>query len=123
MTTLFQINALLRFLIEMLTLILLIFLGLEKYQFPFNLMIGILVPVIIYVIWSIYMAPLSPHRARLWGRITIEVVIFGLCASMLTTRISGHAGLVYGVLVSLNAIVAHIGVAVTSKFILQESGI
>lgn len=109
MHILFQINALLRFLIEMITLIALAFVGFTKYKLPLNLLMGILVPIVIYVIWSICMAPLSPNRVGLLLRVTIEIIIFGLCSYMIITKISLRVGTVYGVIVALNAIMAHIG--------------
>jgi len=109
MHILFQINALLRFLVEMITLITVAFVGFTKYKLPLNLLMGILVPIAIYVIWSIYMAPLSPNRVGLLLRIMIEIIIFGLCDYMILTKMSVRVGIVYGVVVGLNAIMAHIG--------------
>ncbi|WP_143461927.1 YrdB family protein [Levilactobacillus enshiensis] len=109
MTSFFQINALLRFFIELVTLMIITFLGLSKYKLPVGLLLGILVPIIVYVVWATYMAPLSPHRAGLLGRIAIEIIIFGWCDYLLITQISVRLGIMYGVVVGLNAIVAHIG--------------
>lgn len=105
----FQMNAILRFLIEVVTLVFIILIGLTKYKLPLNLLIGVLVPIAIYVIWSICMAPLSSRRVGLFWRIVIEIAIFGGCTYLLASKISLHVDVGYGVIVGVNAIVAHVG--------------
>ncbi|NLR10871.1 YrdB family protein [Levilactobacillus tujiorum] len=105
----FQVNALLRFSVEVVTLVFIILIGLTKYKLPLNLLVGVLVPIVIYMIWSICMAPLSPRRVDLFWRIVIEIAIFGGCTYLLVSKMSLHVGVGYAAIVGVNAIVAHVG--------------
>ncbi|MBA1435289.1 YrdB family protein, partial [Bombilactobacillus bombi] len=76
MSQFFMINSILRFLVETSSILILIFTGLSKFKMPLNLLIGIGMPILFIVVWSIFGAPTSPKRVSLTLRIFIELVIF-----------------------------------------------
>ncbi|MBA1395391.1 DUF2568 domain-containing protein, partial [Lactobacillus sp. XV13L] len=66
---LIAVNTILRFLIEVFTVILFVSIGFMKFKFPVNLLVGLVLPAIIAVVWSIFVAPMSTRRASVTVRV------------------------------------------------------
>ncbi|WP_423202021.1 YrdB family protein [Lactococcus lactis] len=65
----------LRFLAELLTIVIFIIYGF-KYQFPFNLLFGFILPTIFIIIWSLLIAPKAKIIVPVPLKFTIETFIF-----------------------------------------------
>lgn len=109
---LFLVNTIIRFLIEMFTLILIIIVGLTKYSVPINFLVGIVLPVVFILIWTLFMAPHSMNRVSLPYRILIEILIFGSCYYLICLNLASKWGTIYIIAVMANAILSHIGDAI-----------
>lgn len=106
---LFTINAFIRFLIEILTVTLVITIGLTKYSIPLNILIGIILPIIFILLWATFIAPNSPRRGSIFLQIFIELMVFSTCTYLLMFKISIMAGSVYLSVTFLNTIIIHLG--------------
>ena len=105
MNLLFLINLGLRFILEVVTIILLIGIGFAKNKFPINILIGILLPLLIIVVWSIFVAPSSQNRASSLVRISIEILVYMSVASVLLDNYSLKIAISYLGFAILNSVV------------------
>lgn len=64
-----------RFISEILTFIILIVYGL-KFSFPYNLILGIILPVTLLFVWGLFVAPKSPNRLSILPQSVLEIIIF-----------------------------------------------
>lgn len=102
-------NALIRFLIEITTAILIITIGLTKYSLPLNILIGIILPIIFFLLWRLFVAPHSSRQGSTILQIFIELIVFGTCTYLTVSKLSIITGLTYLLITFLNTIIIHIG--------------
>ncbi|OVE99476.1 DUF2568 domain-containing protein [Companilactobacillus bobalius] len=101
-------NALIRFLIEITTAILIITIDLTKYSLPLNILIGIILPII-FLLWRLFVAPHSSRQGSTILQIFIELIVFGTCTYLTVSKLSIITGLTYLLITFLNTIIIHIG--------------
>ena len=106
---LFTFNALIRFLIEIITAILIITIGLTKYSLPLNILIGIILPIIFFLLWGLFVAPHSSRQGSTILQIFIELIVFSTCTYLIVAKLSIIAGLTYLLITFLNTVIIHIG--------------
>lgn len=106
---LFTFNISIRFLIEIITAILIITIGLTKYSLPLNILIGIILPIIFSLLWGLFVAPHSSRRGSTILQVFIELVVFGTCTYLLVSKLSTTAGLVYLTITFFNTVMIHMG--------------
>lgn len=75
MKTAFYIVNALRFIAEVMTLIILITYGL-RFAFPLNVLIGLLLPACLLVIWGLFVSPKAKVVLSMLLKCFIEIVIF-----------------------------------------------
>jgi hypothetical protein len=96
----------LRFVTELITLIMLVIVGFQGNTFS-KIIIGICVPFLIILFWSVYMAPMSVHRLRESYRLIYEVIIFGGTIIAVLCGWSEFGAMSYGILVFISMIMEH----------------
>lgn len=103
------INSIIRFLIEIMTMLLLIFIGLTKFKMPFNILIGVVVPFLVFLIWSSYIAPASPNKVIFLYRVFIEIIIFSSTSLLIFAKLPLKYFIIYVVIVAINTFLVHRG--------------
>ncbi|WP_164505325.1 DUF2568 domain-containing protein [Companilactobacillus keshanensis] len=101
-------NNVIRFLVETSSLGLLVAIGLRSGNIAFKIGIGIIIPVIIILFWSHYMAPMSSARLTELARIIAEVLIFGSTTFLISLSFDWKVALTYIVIVVPNTILDHV---------------
>jgi hypothetical protein len=78
-----DISHIMRFALEIITFIVFIYLGFKYYKGFKTIMIGIVIPIIIVILWSILMAPNSSYRLDEIYRLVFEIILFGSVSLLL----------------------------------------
>ncbi|WP_430734599.1 YrdB family protein [Fructobacillus parabroussonetiae] len=99
-------NDIIRFLMEIITCILLIMTGLTFSNLLLKSTFAGIIPVALMIIWAIYMAPKSKKRLPETSRLFIEVLIFGY-TSIMTCLFSPTMAMSYLVIISINTLLDH----------------
>ncbi len=63
-----------------------------------KILLGISTPVLIAVIWAVFMAPRSKRRLQGWRYTAVKIVLFGLAALALIVSGQPAAGIIFGAL-------------------------
>lgn len=103
-----EVNNILRFLVEVVTLGLIIASGLRASGFILKISLSTVIPVIVVLFWSLYMAPMSPTRLPELARIIAEVVIFGGTTFLTLLYFGPKISFMYFVIVAINTILDHV---------------
>ncbi|MFC6260615.1 YrdB family protein [Levilactobacillus fujinensis] len=103
-----EINNVIRFLVEMTSLGLLVASGLKNGNLVLKIGIGIIMPVIIMLFWSHYMAPMSAARLTESARMIAEFLIFGSTAFLIALSFDWKVASTYIVIVAANTILDHV---------------
>lgn len=98
----------LRFLIEIVSLILVIYIGFKHYSGIFKVVIGVLFPIIVIVLWSIFMAPKSQYRLDELQRLFFEILLFGSISGLLFYKNESTMGLSFTLFAIVSTIMDHI---------------
>ena len=93
MKNLILINSMIRFLVEVTSFFILVIVGFYKFKFPFNIVIGIILPILLAIIWGIFIAPNSPNRLTNNYRLILELFIFVIVFIVL--RLGGYSNLAF----------------------------
>ncbi|ERL65951.1 DUF2568 domain-containing protein [Schleiferilactobacillus shenzhenensis] len=101
-----DINTVIRFLVELGTVILLIASGWRGGLLS-KLLLGLLFPLLLMVFWSHYMAPMAPARLTEGYRGLVEIIIFGSTAVIIGRAFNWPAGVVYAAIAGINAVLDH----------------
>jgi hypothetical protein len=109
MSIFFLLNSGLRFLLEMATIILIIIIAFSNYRLPLNLLIGIVLPIMLIILWGIFVAPKSPNRGSIVVRIAIETLFFGTCGSLIAINYPRKFAYAYLIFSVLNTLFSHLG--------------
>ena len=88
MKNLILINSMIRFLVEVTSFFILVIVGFFKFKFPFNIVIGIILPILLAII-----APNSPNRLTNNYRLILELFIFVIVFIVL--RLGGYSNLAF----------------------------
>ncbi len=97
------LNVILRFLLEILTLIAIGFWGYQRgVGTIMSFLLGIGVPLIIAVIWGLFFAPASTVNIPLWLKFGFEVMIFGLAFVALVSMRFSTSAYIFGLAVLIN---------------------
>lgn len=97
-----------RFLIEVTSFFTLVIVGFLKFKFPFNIAVGAILPILLAIIWGIFVAPNSPNRLTDNYRLILELVIF--IVVFIVLRLGGYSNLsfIYLAISVINALINYI---------------
>jgi Protein of unknown function (DUF2568) len=88
MTILKSVNLLIRFLLELCVLASIGYWGFQYKNWIYKLGMGVGLPILVAVVWGIFVAPKSSHQLPLPYRLFVEFLVLGLGAYALYA--SGH---------------------------------
>ncbi|MHC9537377.1 YrdB family protein [Dellaglioa sp. BT-FLS60] len=108
MTKLAALNLGVRFLIEVMTFIIIVCVGFSEFSMPFNILLGIVLPLIFVVLWAFFVAPKSSYKSNIIVRLIIELVIFSTTTILIYQTVSIKLGIIYCILVLINDIAFHL---------------
>jgi hypothetical protein len=102
-------NLALRFLLEMALLVVFAFWGFHlRGSFLLRVGLGLGIPILLAVFWSVFMAPRSPRRASGIGYILLETLIFGLASVALIAAGQPVFAAIFASITVLNAVSLHL---------------
>lgn len=87
----------LRFLLELCLLAALAYVGLQV-----NIVLAVVLPVVVAVVWGIFVSPKARYPLPLWAWIAVQAVLFGGAVIGLIVAGSVVLGIVFGVVVAAN---------------------
>lgn len=102
METLKLLNSGLRFLLEVLALIILGYWGFHFHGVIKKVVLGIGTPVVAAIIWGTFGSPKAPYKLEGFGRGVLEVLIFGSAAVALYFTGKTTLAYIYGVISFIN---------------------
>lgn len=97
----------LRFSVEIATIFTIIYCGFKYYTGVKSFLIGIILPCVLVVIWSVFMAPKSDNRLGEEHRIIFEIILFTLVSFLLYFNKNRYTS-VYTILAIISTILDHI---------------
>lgn len=92
-----------RFLLEILALVIFSFWGLHvTNQVVMKIVLGMGIPILVAAIWGIFGSPKAPYALSGFSRVLLEVVILGLAALALFYTGKHFTAYIFGLLVLIN---------------------
>ncbi|QDK71533.1 YrdB family protein [Lactococcus protaetiae] len=107
MKNLFYIINAIRFLCEMVSLVIFVWFGL-KFNFPLNLLTGIFVPIVVLGVWGTFVAPKAKIKLGLVVKLLIGGAIFGIAFLYFYYFSAGVLPIVYIIIVLTVSILSKI---------------
>jgi hypothetical protein len=103
-----EMNSVLRFLLEVLALIILGYWGFHFNGVLKKVFLGIGTPVLAAVIWGTFGSPKAPYKLEGIGRLALEILIFGSAALALYFTGKPTLAYIYGIISLINLILLKI---------------
>ncbi|PPI05702.1 4-amino-4-deoxy-L-arabinose transferase [Rathayibacter sp. AY1D2] len=100
------LNAILRFLLELVALATFALWGFASWDLPWNIVLGIGAPVVAALVWALFLSPRAVLAIDIYGRSLIELLVMGAAALAWLDLGQPVVAIVFGVLAVVSGVIA-----------------
>jgi hypothetical protein len=104
--TRFDVNDVIRFVVELFAFFTFAFWGFVAWPFPWNIAFGIVTPLFAIVVWALFRSPKAVFHIDAFGKALVEIVIMGSAALAWLMLGQPVIALVFGLVAVISGVIA-----------------